>query len=92
MSHHSYDYSMMKDDMADLLREHLGLGATGRYPKGHLHPSDEGELRLAVVTKGDKVILSFGKPVAWIGFDPEQAEGLADLLRQHAKQSALARG
>jgi len=35
------------------------------------------------------VIIKFGKPVAWIGFPPEQAEALAASLLQKAQ---LARG
>lgn len=59
-------------------------GATGRFPEGKLNPGDEGELRLAVGREGDKIIIAFGKPVAWIGMTPKEAAELAGLLLRHA--------
>lgn len=63
------------------------LGATKRFPQGQLNSDDEGELRMGVARAGRKVILNFGKPVEWIGFDAEQAESLAELLKQHAREA-----
>jgi hypothetical protein len=65
------------------------LGATGRFPKGKLHAGDEGELCFAVAHRAGKVIVNFGKAVAWIGLDPNDASELAEALLHHA---ALARG
>lgn len=62
-------------------------GPTGRFPQGKMHPSDEGELRIAITHKGGKVVIDFGKPTAWIGLDPERADALAELLKQHARQA-----
>jgi hypothetical protein len=55
-----------------------------RFPLGKLTPEDEGELRLGITHVDGKVVLDFGKPVAWIGFTAEQAEQIADTLREHA--------
>lgn len=60
------------------------LGDTGRYPQGQLTPDDEGELKLAVTAKDGKVVVDFGKPVAWIGFDADQAIELAMTLARRA--------
>lgn len=60
------------------------LGDTGRYPQGALTKDDEGELRFAVGAKDGKVMLDFGKPVAWIGFDADQAIDIAMRLVKEA--------
>lgn len=60
------------------------LGATGRFPQGKLTPQDEGEIRFAVGEKDEKVILDFGKATAWIGFEPEQAIQIAQIIQTHA--------
>jgi hypothetical protein len=59
-------------------------GATGRFPEGHLNSNDEGEIRLAVGHQDGKVIIDFGKPVAWLGCNSEQARLLAQSLIEHA--------
>lgn len=71
-----------------LLKQHLNdnLGATGKYPEGKLRDRDEGEIAFAVGAEQGKVVLNFGKPVAWIGFTPEQAMEIARLIRNKAKR------
>ena len=51
-------------------------GPTGDFPKGHLNKDDEGGLRIALTNSQGKVVIDFGKPVHWIGFDIEDAEAL----------------
>lgn len=65
------------------------LGPTGRFPKGKLDSTDEGELRFAVAHRDGKVIVDFGSPVVWIGLDASDARQLAEILLRHA---ALAEG
>lgn len=60
------------------------LGDTGKYPQGALNPDDEGELRYGIARDGQKVLINFGKPVAWIGFDADQAVELATELVKKA--------
>lgn len=62
----------------------IPLGATEYFPLGSLTPDDEGELRLAIMVTGGKVILAFGKPVEWLGLTPRKARELADLLNKYA--------
>lgn len=83
MAHHSQIPDFIKDVI-----EREKLGETGQFPQGKVHRTDEGEIRLAVGVRQGKVILTFGKPVAWIGFDSEQARDLADLLRKRADEAA----
>jgi hypothetical protein len=61
------------------------LGPTGRFPDGKLTEADEGETRFQIGVVKGKVVLNFGGPTHALGFTPEQAIGLADLLRKHAK-------
>jgi len=62
------------------------LGATNQFPQGKLTPQDEGEIQLSLATVDDKVILNFGKPIAWIGFTGEQAYNLGKLMIKRAKK------
>ena len=62
------------------------LGATGRFPEGKLTKHDEGEIRIAVGHADEKVLIDFGKPVAWIGFNARQAREVAESLLQHARE------
>lgn len=82
-------------ELSDELQRYLGkaqddlaqkLGATGNFPEGQLTSTDEGELALGVTAYKGKVVMQFGKPIAWLGMSPEQARALALLLRQHANQ------
>jgi len=62
------------------------LGATKDFPQGKLVDDDEGGLKIAIASDKDKgvVILSFGKPVEWIGVDPNMADQIADIIKAHA--------
>ena len=76
-------------ELSDLLQSEaleLKLGATGLFPEGKLHDSDEGEIKFAVGRDVDarKVILNFGKPVAWIVMNADQAVALGHCLMKHA--------
>lgn len=81
MSNHSSD-SIMNEEM---IRE-MGLGATNNFPQGKLHPTDEGEIKMAISTKDNKVIIVFGKPTAWIGMDKEQAIQLGKTIIKKAEE------
>ena len=63
------------------------IGATRTFPDGAITPDDEGQVRIAITHQGGKVILAFGKPMAWIGLNPREARGLADLLNSHASEA-----
>lgn len=77
-------------ESADRLERNMdvprGLGASGHYPDGKLNGRDEGELTFAVGSdrRLGKVLLTFGKPVAWMGMGTKQALQMSDALRWHA--------
>lgn len=70
----------MSEAMAKLL---------GEFPDGKLNANDEGALAVMIGVEGKSVVLRFPKPVAWIGFTPEQALGIAELLISHARKCGL---
>jgi hypothetical protein len=61
------------------------LGPTGTYPRGKLSPDDEGGLLLAVgADEHGNVKIKFGKKVAWIGLNSEQAIQFAMMILKKA--------
>lgn len=71
--------------LQDLAKE-AGAGPTGQFPRGHIHRTDEGEIRIAVTVERNTVILAFAKPVAWIGMSRVEACELAELLKRRASE------
>ena len=65
----------------------ITLGATGNYPQGKLNNDDEGELRMAIVSKGKTVVIDFGKPVHWLGMSREEARAFGELIIQKANET-----
>lgn len=81
----------MRDDKASIMEkmvkaESPKFGATGKFPMGEIDKTDEGEIAFGVASHRGKVIINFGKPVAWLGMDARQAAGLAAVLIQHANR------
>jgi hypothetical protein len=64
------------------------IGATGEFPRGKIHSSDEGELRLRMAADHKKgvVILEFGKPVMWLGLDKTTALQLSANIQKLAEE------
>lgn len=60
------------------------LGETGDFPQGSMTPDDEGAIRMAVSAQHGKVVIAFGKPIAWLGMSPREARQLADALNKWA--------
>lgn len=60
------------------------LGPTGEYPKGKLTEGDDGQLKLAIGTYKNNVILDFGVKISWIGMEKEDALNLADAIIKQA--------
>lgn len=91
MSHHGRSFpdpqpldpdqqKAMHDAMSKLL---------GEFPDGKLNQNDEGALAVMIGSEGGRVIVRFPKPVAWIGFTPEQALDIAQTLISHARKAGL---
>lgn len=64
------------------------LGATGKFPQGKVHASDEGELRFAVGIDREHgtVMLEFGTPVTWLALPPAAAIQLGETLIKRAAE------
>ena len=96
MSHHSSipadgQFSAARSrfiQQMEIEAQRLNLGATGRSPSGQVHETDEGEIRMGVAHDAQerKVFLNFGKPVAWLGLNPEEAFDLGELLIRHSRE------
>jgi hypothetical protein len=66
-----------------------GLGPTGQFPKGQLHPDDKGELRMRLGIVEGRILLDFGTLLSWVAFTDEEALRLAQGLM--AKRAELLR-
>lgn len=84
MSHHGDQHQ--NPELFKLLRE-TRLRDEGEFPDGRLNKDDAGALALAVGVETGKVVIRFAKPVEWIGFTPQQAMDLANLLMQNARKA-----
>lgn len=67
----------------------LGLGATGEYPEGSVGPTDQGGLRagLAFDPATGRIMINFGKPVAWLAMTPAEALTFARQLQIKARDA-----
>jgi len=88
MSHHSQeDQEKILELTKDM--EELGtiVGETGKFPDGSLNSEDQGEIVFAIAsTPNNRIIIHFGKSVAWVGMTPDEARSLATLLEYRAEQ------
>jgi hypothetical protein len=83
MSHHSNDGF----DEEQRKAMHAAMQKVfGEYPEGKLNKNDKGGLAFIVEHENGKVVLKFPKPVAWIGFTPEQAVEIAQHFIRHARE------
>ena len=57
------------------------------FPEGKFNENDQGQMSLAVAAQDGKVIVAFGKDVAWMGLTPDGARDLADTLRANADKA-----
>lgn len=85
MSHHGNIDDDTRKAMSEAMRQMFG-----EFPNGKLNAADEGALAIAVGHEKGVVKLLFPKPVAWVGFTPEQAVDLAQDLLKHARQCGFA--
>ena len=62
------------------------LGARGTFSHGKVQDDDQGDIKIGIAYDdlNGIVRIDFGKPVAWLGFPPEQAVELGKLLLRKA--------
>jgi hypothetical protein len=82
MSHHG---NQVPRELSEAMQKLLG-----EYPNGRLNKDDAGALAVAIGHESGAVTIQFPKPVAWIGFTPEQAIGIAETLISHARKAGAA--
>ncbi len=84
MAHHSKEMSAEVTDLFRKAADELELGATGRFPDGHLNKVDEGEIKFAIAAdhKNNLIHINFGTPVVWLSLTQEQADQIEDELRR----------
>lgn len=61
----------------------------GEYPDGRLNKEDEGAVAVMIGHENGKVVMKFGAPSSWIGFTPEQAMDIAQMLITHARKAGI---
>jgi len=84
MSHHSQeDQERILDELNQM---NTVLGETGKFPDGELNKDDEGEIVFALAVHNNRIIMHFGKSVAWVGMKPDEARSLAAVLELRADQ------
>lgn len=79
MSHHGNN---VPRELSEAMQKLLG-----EYPNGRLNTEDAGALAVAITHENGAVKLQFPKPVAWIGFTPQQAIDIAQTLIAHARKA-----
>ena len=93
MSHHGDEpFAALDEKTRDKMREtfrQANIGATGEFPQGKIAKDDEGEIAFAIGHRTGKVLIEFGKEVAWIGMDPLQVIALANSLIAHARKARI---
>ena len=62
------------------------FGATGEFPQGKLDETDEGALKIGIAFDSYKnvVRIEFGKKIAWLAMEPEQAFEFAKAIMRKA--------
>jgi len=89
MSPHHATNPLDDSELIEMFRRQKRTGVPeGSFSKGKLTASDEGDLAFAVAAdqRNRRIIIDFGKSVAWIGLDIETTQALIDLLEGKLQQ------
>ena len=74
----------MLEDIKNILDEE-NQKIKGSFPLGKLKETDEGAIAIGIGQENGKIVLKFPKPVAWLGFTPNDARAIAMMLIKHAE-------
>lgn len=80
----SAEQKVTGDPLRDMQRK-----LQGEYPDGRLNAADEGALAVMIGSEKGKVVIQFPSPTTWIGFTPDQAMDIAQLLITHARKAGV---
>ena len=61
-------------------------GPTGTYPQGKLNPKDEGALAIGFRVEHGKLVMEFGKEIAWFAMDKATATAMLAVLVRYVKE------
>ncbi len=93
MSHHGNNpldpNSKPPSELLEKMAKQFQRKLMGEYPDGRLNDDDSGAVSMAIASQGDKVLLQFPKPVAWVGLTGDQAMQLAQDLMKHARRAGI---
>jgi len=74
------------EELKEMFLEAEKIGATGNYPHGKSAPNDLGGLKAALVRRGDRLVLDFGKELQWISMTKNEAMTFGGGLIQMAQR------
>jgi acetyl-CoA carboxylase alpha subunit len=74
-----------------LLDQMEGRATQREYPHGRLGADDDGALAVAIAAdrKTGNVIITFGKPVSWVGMPAPEAIALANRIIEAARKASV---
>ena len=58
-----------------------------QFPDGKLNETDEGQIAIAIGIQQGKVIINFGKPIAWLGLPAEQSIEMGRVLIRRGREA-----
>ncbi len=80
MSHHGYD-PQREHEMREAMKQ-----VFGEFPDGRLNKDDQGAIPVAIGHEAGRVTMNFPRNLNWIGFTPEQAIDIAEMMVKHARE------
>lgn len=98
MSHHGMNHPNISPLLQKLMEQAETPGdplkdmqrkLQGEYPDGRLNPHDEGAFAVMLGHEKGKVVMRFPSPTVWVGFTPEQAMDIAQMLITHARNAGI---
>lgn len=85
MSHHGNDPERERELSENMKR------IFGEFPNGRLNKHDQGAMAVAISAENGVVTMTFGHSLKWIGFTPDQAIEIAEILIKHARKCGSAK-
>ncbi len=85
MPHHGENQD--QSELLKILKQQRDGTAQRQWPEGRVNGSDDGQIVFQITSDKDQGViqLDFGKPVIWVGMNPQDAINLAQSLIQHAR-------
>lgn len=57
-----------------------------KFPKGKLHADDEGVQPMGIYVKDNRLIMDFGRDIAWMGFEKAGVKVLIEALTEKLRE------